>query len=96
MAYYIERVKRTKVLSVLQSSTQFSSKEAMTVELEKCGGVPECQAFRDITIYVMSGFSFCVLQLVEILASYLWKPELSEEEVGKSECMSTVLLHDGC
>ena len=90
-------MKCTRVSSVLQSSTQFPSKEAMTVELEKCGGVPECQAFRDVTIYAMSGFSFCVPQLVEILANCLWKPQLSEQEVEKSElCVDTVLLYHGC
>lgn len=67
--------------SLLQSSTQFPDRDAMTAELEKCGGVPECQAFRDIIIYAMSGFSFCVPQLVEVLASYLWRPQLSEAEV---------------
>ena len=58
----------------------------MTAELEKCGGVPECQAFRDVIVYTMSGFSFCVPELIEILAGYLWRPQLSEAEVKKSVC----------
>ena len=51
-------------------------------ELETYGGSFDCQRFRDVSMYVLSAFSFALPKAVEILAEAFWRPGLSEEEVG--------------
>ena len=50
-------------------------------ELDKYGGVFECQRFRDIVMYSLSVFSFAVPQAVKVLADAIWRPQLKESEV---------------
>ncbi len=52
------------------------------LELEKYGGMFDCQRYRDVIIYSLSAFSFAMPQAVEVLAEATWRPRLMEEEVG--------------
>ena len=51
-------------------------------ELDKYGGVFECQRFRDIMMYSLSVFTFAVPQAVKVLADAIWRPQLKESEVS--------------
>ena len=64
-----------------QSSSQFTSRDVLLAEMEKYGGVFDCQRFRDVMLYSMSVLSFSVPEAVRILADTLWRPGLREEEV---------------
>lgn len=66
-----------------QSTEKFSSRESLLHELDKHGGVYDCQRSRDLMMYFLSVFSFTLPQTMEILADCLWHPELTPEEVGR-------------
>ena len=64
-----------------QSTANFHSREELMQELDKYGGVFECQRFRDIVMYSLSVFSFAVPQAVKVLADAIWRPQLKESEL---------------
>jgi processing peptidase subunit alpha len=69
-----------------QSSSLFSNREALLLEMEKYGGMCECQKFRDVMMYQVSLFSCNVPEAVRILADTLWRPGLRQEEVREGGC----------
>ena len=53
-------------------------------EMEKYGGMFDCQRFRDIMMYSFSLLSFGVPEAVRILADSVLRPHLKQEEVWGS------------
>ena len=51
-------------------------------ELESYGGVFDCQRFRDVMMYSVSVFSYGLPRAMEILADCIWRPKITQEEVG--------------
>ncbi len=82
------------VMSITQSSALFSDREALMSEMEKYGGIFDCQRFRDIMMYSLSVFSSSVPEAVRVLADTLWRPHLKEEEVKKEECGTLALMQE--
>ena len=64
-----------------QSTEKFSSRELLLHELDKHGGVYDCQRSRDLMMYFLSVFSFTLPETMEILADCIWHPQLTPEEV---------------
>lgn len=56
-------------------------------ELEKCGGFPDQQMFRDLMMYCVSAYSFSAAKAVEVLAEVVWRPLFKEEEVSSTRNM---------
>ena len=75
----------------MQSTSRFRSREELTAEVERYGGIFDCQRFRDVMIYSLSAFTFAVPQAMEVLAEAVWRPGLTEEEVGGAP--SSLLLY---
>lgn len=65
-----------------QSTEKFTSRELLLHELDKYGGVYDCQWSRDLMMYFLSVFSFALPQTMEILADCIWHPQLTPEEVS--------------
>ena len=65
-----------------QSTSRFENREELMAEMEQYGGIFDCQRFRDVMIYSLSVFTFALPQAMEVLAEAVWRPRLTEEEVG--------------
>ncbi len=74
--------KRKNFYTILQSSANFTNREAILGDLKRYGGSLDCQRFRDVMMYSLSVFSFAVPQAVNLLADTLWRPRLLESEVS--------------
>ena len=71
----------------VQSTSMFPDRESLMNDLEKYGGVFDCQKFRDVTMYSLSVFSFSLPRAMEVLADCILKPCLTEKEVCVCVCI---------
>lgn len=67
---------------VLQSTVNFPNKDAILKELEKNGGICDCQSSRDTLIYAASIDSRALESVTRLLADVTLRPILSEQEVN--------------
>lgn len=65
-----------------QSTVNFPNKDAILKELEKNGGICDCQSSRDTLIYAASIDSRAVESVTRLLADVTLRPKLEEEEVS--------------
>ncbi|TMW39672.1 hypothetical protein DOY81_015248, partial [Sarcophaga bullata] len=63
------------------STTNFPNKDAILKELEKNGGICDCQSSRDTLIYAASIDSRAIESVTRLLADVTLRPTLHEEEV---------------
>ncbi|XP_013106169.1 mitochondrial-processing peptidase subunit alpha [Stomoxys calcitrans] len=63
------------------STTNFPNKDAILKELEKNGGICDCQSSRDTLIYAASIDSRAIESVTRLLADVTLRPTLQEEEV---------------
>ncbi|KAH8372669.1 hypothetical protein KR009_002386 [Drosophila setifemur] len=64
------------------STVNFPNKDAILKELEKNGGICDCQSSRDTLIYAASIDSRALDSVTRLLADVTLRPTLSEQEVG--------------
>lgn len=69
------------IITLYQSTVNFPNKDAILKELEKNGGICDCQSSRDTLIYAASIDSRAVESVTRLLADVTLRPTLQEEEV---------------
>lgn len=63
------------------STVEFPEKDIILRELEKHGGICDCQSSRDTFIYAASADSRGLDQVTKVLAEVVLRPQLKPEEV---------------
>ncbi|CAL1293081.1 unnamed protein product [Larinioides sclopetarius] len=66
------------------STVQFADKNAILQELEKHGGICDCQGSRDTLIYAASANSKSLDPVISLLSEAVLRPRLSDEEINKA------------
>nr|XP_042898571.1 mitochondrial-processing peptidase subunit alpha isoform X2 [Parasteatoda tepidariorum] len=66
------------------STIQFSDKSAILEELEKHGGICDCQGNRDTLIYAASANSKGLDPVIKLLSEAVLRPKFSNEEIEKA------------
>lgn len=67
---------------ILQSTEKFPNKDAILKELEKNGGICDCQSSRDTLIYAASIDSRAIESVTRLLADVTLRPTLHAAEVS--------------
>ena len=62
-------------------TSKFESKDAIMGQLEKYGGICDCQSTRDTFLYAASVDSRGLDATVEILGDVVLRPQITEEEL---------------
>ncbi|XP_067327915.1 mitochondrial-processing peptidase subunit alpha [Anolis sagrei] len=76
------------------STAQFGSKDEILLTLEKHGGICDCQASRDTTMYAVSAETRGLDTVVSLLADVVLQPRLSDEEIEMSRMAVRFELED--
>ena len=76
------------------STVEFSDKESIMHELEKFGGICDCQGSRDTLIYAASIDSRGLSSVVKILSEVVLRPKLLQEEVDFAKQIVQFELED--
>ena len=76
------------------STVEFSDKECIMHELEKFGGICDCQGSRDTLIYAASIDSRGLSSVVKILSEVVLRPKLLQEEVDFAKQVVQFELED--
>lgn len=69
-------------LLIPKSTVNFPNKDAILKELEKNGGICDCQSSRDTLIYAASIDSRAIDSVTRLLADVTLRPTLSDQEVS--------------
>ncbi|XP_063000759.1 mitochondrial-processing peptidase subunit alpha [Elgaria multicarinata webbii] len=76
------------------STAQFGSKDEILLTLEKHGGICDCQASRDTTMYAVSADARGLDTVVSLLADVVLQPRLSDEEIEMTRMAVRFELED--
>ncbi|XP_019396476.1 PREDICTED: mitochondrial-processing peptidase subunit alpha [Crocodylus porosus] len=76
------------------STAQFGSKDEILLTLEKHGGICDCQASRDTTMYAVSAEAKGLDTVVNLLADVVLQPRLSDEEIEMTRLAIRFELED--
>ncbi|XP_064649104.1 mitochondrial-processing peptidase subunit alpha-like [Lineus longissimus] len=63
------------------STTEFASRDMILQELERHGGICDCQGSRDTLIYAVSAARKGLSSVVNLLSEVVLRPKLTEEEI---------------
>lgn len=66
------------------STNEFADKDAVLQELEKHGGICDCQGSRDTIVYAASADSRKLDPVLKLIADSVLRPKLTEEEIEKA------------
>ncbi|XP_065917330.1 mitochondrial-processing peptidase subunit alpha-like [Dysidea avara] len=66
----------------IEKTEQFSDREKILEELEKYGGMIDCQTFRDTIAYGLSALSYSLPEVIQILAQAVYRPQFTEEQIN--------------
>lgn len=69
------------------STDRFRNRDEILQELEKHGGISDCQGSRDTLIYAMSAKTTSLPSIIEILSEVVLKPKLTQEEIEDARWM---------
>ncbi|CAI5793990.1 mitochondrial-processing peptidase subunit alpha [Podarcis lilfordi] len=76
------------------STAQFGSKDEILLTLEKHGGICDCQASRDTTMYAVSADAKGLDTVVSLLSDVVLQPRLSDEEIEMTRMAVRFELED--
>ncbi|XP_054854304.1 mitochondrial-processing peptidase subunit alpha [Eublepharis macularius] len=76
------------------STAQFGSKDEILLTLEKHGGISDCQASRDTTMYAISADVKGLDTVVGLLADVVLQPRLTDEEIEMTRMAVRFELED--
>ncbi|KAH0615447.1 hypothetical protein JD844_004694 [Phrynosoma platyrhinos] len=76
------------------STAQFGSKDEILLILEKHGGICDCQASRDTTMYAVSAETRGLDTMVSLLSDVVLQPRLSDEEIEMTRMAVRFELED--
>ncbi|XP_042335550.1 mitochondrial-processing peptidase subunit alpha isoform X1 [Sceloporus undulatus] len=76
------------------STAQFGSKDEILLTLEKHGGICDCQASRDTTMYAVSAEARGLDTMVSLLSDVVLQPRLSDEEIEMTRMAVRFELED--
>ncbi|XP_069695933.1 mitochondrial-processing peptidase subunit alpha [Periplaneta americana] len=74
ISHYLEKL-------AFNSTTEFSDKDKILAELEKQGGICDCQSSRDTFVYAASADSRGMDSVVRVLGEVILRPQISLEEI---------------
>ncbi|CAI9717021.1 mitochondrial-processing peptidase subunit alpha [Octopus vulgaris] len=69
------------------STAKFKNRDDILQELEKHGGISDCQGSRDTLIYAMSAKTASLPSVIDILSEVVLKPRLTQDELEDVRCM---------
>nr|KAF6269124.1 peptidase, mitochondrial processing subunit alpha [Myotis myotis] len=87
IAHFLEKL-------AFSSTDRFDSKDSILLTLEKHGGICDCQASRDTTMYAVSADSKGLDTVVGLLADVVLHPRLTEEEIEMARMAVQFELED--
>ncbi|GAB1602777.1 mitochondrial-processing peptidase subunit alpha-like [Argonauta hians] len=80
ISHFIEKM-------AFMSTEKFNSRDDILQELEKHGGISDCQGSRDTLIYAMSAKTGSLPSVIDILSEVVLKPKLTLDEIEDVRCM---------
>nr|XP_020650618.1 mitochondrial-processing peptidase subunit alpha [Pogona vitticeps] len=93
-AKYIGGVSHFLEKLAFSSTARFSNKDEILLTLEKHGGICDCQASRDTTMYAVSADARGLDTVVSLLADVVLQPQLSDEEIERTRMAIRFELED--
>ncbi|XP_061460123.1 mitochondrial-processing peptidase subunit alpha [Rhineura floridana] len=93
-AKYIGGISHFLEKLAFSSTAQFGSKDEILLTLEKHGGICDCQASRDTTMYAVSADAKGLDTVVNLLADVVLQPRLSDEEIEMTRMAVRFELED--
>ncbi|XP_048368763.1 mitochondrial-processing peptidase subunit alpha [Sphaerodactylus townsendi] len=93
-AKYIGGISHFLEKLAFSSTAQFGSKDEILLTLEKHGGICDCQASRDTTMYAVSADIKGLDTVVGLLADVVLQPRLSDEEIEMTRMVVRFELED--
>ncbi|XP_020650618.3 mitochondrial-processing peptidase subunit alpha [Pogona vitticeps] len=93
-AKYIGGVSHFLEKLAFSSTARFSNKDEILLTLEKHGGICDCQASRDTTMYAVSADARGLDTVVGLLADVVLQPRLSDEEIERTRMAIRFELED--
>nr|XP_056716246.1 mitochondrial-processing peptidase subunit alpha [Euleptes europaea] len=93
-AKYIGGISHFLEKLAFSSTAQFGSKDEILLTLEKHGGICDCQASRDTTMYAVSADVKGLDTVVGLLADVVLQPRLSDEEIEMTRMVVRFELED--
>uniref|UniRef100_A0A6J0TSU2 Alpha-MPP n=1 Tax=Pogona vitticeps TaxID=103695 RepID=A0A6J0TSU2_9SAUR len=93
-AKYIGGVSHFLEKLAFSSTARFSNKDEILLTLEKHGGICDCQASRDTTMYAVSADARGLDTVVSLLADVVLQPRLSDEEIERTRMAIRFELED--
>ncbi|GAB6031464.1 hypothetical protein CHUAL_009233 [Chamberlinius hualienensis] len=74
IAHFLEKL-------AFNSTEQFKNRDSILQELERYGGICDCQSSRDITIYAASAVSTGLTPVMNLLSEVVLRPKITDEEL---------------
>ncbi|EMP34623.1 Mitochondrial-processing peptidase subunit alpha, partial [Chelonia mydas] len=93
-AKYLSGISHFLEKLAFSSTAQFGSKDEILLTLEKHGGICDCQASRDTTMYAVSADAKGLDTVVNLLADVVLQPRLSDEEIEMTRMAVQFELED--
>ncbi|XP_014673938.1 PREDICTED: mitochondrial-processing peptidase subunit alpha-like [Priapulus caudatus] len=76
------------------SSLEYQDRDRIMQELEKHGGICDCQISRDTGIYAASAYTSGLDSIVKLLGDVILRPNISDEEVDQARMSISFELED--